>query len=74
MVATIQTLLHGLREMFTEDNGRISILRMMCFMCLVNAIWLSHNGATIDIQSVWIGGAFAAKIVQKPMEERTPVQ
>lgn len=69
MVNTITCMLMALREAYSEDNGRISILRIMCFMCLVNAIWLSNHGATIDIQTVWMGGAFAAKIVQKPMEK-----
>ena len=60
----------AIKEMFSEDNGRLSATRLMCFMCLANAIALSwlHAGE-LGTTSMWLGVAFGAKLIQKPMEE-----
>ena len=59
-----------LKQFFTEDNNRMSLMRLMCFICLLNAIVLCYlPSGTIASVSMWLGVAFGSKLIQKPMEK-----
>lgn len=62
-------MIAAIREMFSEDNDRLSATRLMCFICLVNATALSWFHPDAINVGMWLGTAFGAKLIQKPMEE-----
>ena len=65
-----------IREIFSESDGQLSLMRLMCFMCLCMAIGYSIFGI-ITKQSVvadcalWLGYAFAGKVGQKIFEGKS---
>lgn len=59
-----------IKQIFQEDNGRMSATRVMCFICLINAVVLCYVPAgTLANVSLWIGFAFGSKLIQKPFEK-----
>lgn len=48
----------------------MSLMRLMCFLCLLVAIAKGFTGGTIADCSLWLGVAFGSKLIQKPMEAK----
>lgn len=57
-------------EIFKEDNGQFSSIRVMSFIALVIGAVLSFKGADFDIILIWLVGAFAPKAIQKIVEKK----
>lgn len=65
-----------MREFFSENNGRLSSMRLYCFISLLTSIGISFYGIlmnkTTDIFSftvLYLVGAFAPKSIQKFAEQ-----
>ena len=63
------------KEIFSDKNNQLSIMRIMCFLCLVMAIALCLLGVIRDklpeyqTQIItWLSYAFTGKIGQKIIE------
>ena len=59
-------------QIFQEDNGQFSSMRVMSFIALLIASVLSFKGVTYDILMIWLIAAFAPKAIQKFAERKTP--
>jgi len=68
-------------EFFQEENGRMSIMRLLTFVFSIYSIWASayiliHDpkeyAGCIAVFTSIAGTALAGKLIQKPMETKTP--
>jgi len=59
-------------QIFQEDNGQFSSMRVMSFIALMIASILSFRGITYDILMIWLIAAFAPKAIQKFAERKKP--
>ena len=67
-----------LSEFFKDDKGQLSNIRLMSFIALIVAIWLTWYAITTDTQkesftiiATWLTAAFTPKTIQKFFELRT---
>ena len=58
-----------MREIFTEDNGRLSAMRIYCLVALVVAVALAFTGGSLEMIILWLVAAFAPKSIQKYAEK-----
>lgn len=56
-------------QIFKEDNGNYSAIRVFSFLALIIGATLSFTGSTYDIILMWIVAAFAPKAIQKFAEK-----
>lgn len=71
-----------MRDFFSENNGRLSNVRLMSFICLLVALILAvysiFRPVTFEIFLVLIVAAFAPKVIQKfaenSLEKHLPKQ
>lgn len=56
-------------EIFQENNGNMSAMRVYCFIALLVAVALSFNGGSFDMIILWLVAAFAPKSIQKFTEK-----
>ena len=56
-------------QFFKEDNGNLSMMRLMCFMALCTAIGLAFIGASDMMVGMFLTFAGAGKIAQKFQEK-----
>lgn len=70
-------------KFFQEDNGGYSIMRLICFMFAVHAIWTSgfmlvkdyvNYAGAIAVFSSIATIAITGKLIQKPMEGKTKTE
>ena len=58
-----------LMEFFEDDSGRLSAMRLYCFVALVMAAVLSlRQPVDFGLVVTWLTAAFAPKAIQKPVE------
>ena len=56
-------------QFFREDNGNLSMMRLMCFMAVCAAIGLAFCGASDIIVGMFLTFAGAGKLAQKIQEK-----
>ena len=64
-------------QVFEDDNGNPSSMRVMSFISLITACLLAgyivySNGSQNDLVLLFLAGAFAPKLFQKFAEKWTP--
>ncbi len=59
-------------KQFFQEGSSMSLMRLMCFICLIVAIVKAFTGGTLADGSLWLGVAFGSKLIQKPMETKEP--
>ena len=58
-------------EFLTESNGRFSSTRLMSFVALIIACYITLTGTpNMETLIIWITAAFCPKVVQKFAEKR----
>ena len=69
-----------MRQFFEDHEGHLSNMRLMSFIALGVAIWLSWYAVTngtekesFTIIATWVVAAFAPKAIQKLFEIRTGI-
>jgi len=65
-----------IKEIFSEKDGQLSLMRFMCFGCFLMAVFLCIYGVIFNcieiyhIQIIeWLGFAFVGKVGQKFVEK-----
>lgn len=61
-------------EIFSDDDGRLSAMRLYSFIALIVAVLLSFKGflksaTNMEFIYIWVSAAFAPKVVQKLIEK-----
>jgi len=56
-------------QIFQENNGTMSSMRVYCFIALIVAAILSFNGGSFEMIILWLVAAFAPKSIQKYAEK-----
>jgi hypothetical protein len=60
-----------IKQFFQEDNNRMSLMRLQCFIMCITGIVRLFMGATFAELSLVFGIAFGSKITQKLIETKT---
>jgi hypothetical protein len=60
----------AIKQMFQEDGGKYSSIRLFSFIALIMAGALSWKGSGFDIITIWLVAAFAPKAVQRFAEKK----
>ena len=55
-------------QLFQDDNGNVSSMRVMSMLALLAAVYLAVINADSDIIALFLVAAFAPKTVQKLIE------
>ncbi|MFH2032553.1 MAG: hypothetical protein ABIJ40_18295 [Bacteroidota bacterium] len=58
-------------QFFEESNGKLSSMRLYCFIALCVAAVLSFTGGSYEFVLTWLVAAFAPKGFQKFSEEKS---
>ena len=59
----------AIKQMFQEDNGKYSSIRVFSLAALIIAACLSFKGTDFNIIMIWLVAAFAPKAMQKFAEK-----
>lgn len=64
-------MIKWIKALFSEDSD-VSMVRFMALLSLLLGCFLAIIGRDATIVSVFVGGAFGAKIIQKQIEVNAP--